>query len=47
MMLQYKNVDMYLCFLYFQARNKQNGELAAIKVIKMEPGDHILSEHFS
>lgn len=34
---------MLLCF---QARNKQNGELAAIKVIKMEPGESLTSFDF-
>lgn len=34
---------MVFVLLYFQARNKQNGELAAIKVIKMEPGESFSS----
>uniref|UniRef100_A0A3B4ZLW1 Protein kinase domain-containing protein n=1 Tax=Stegastes partitus TaxID=144197 RepID=A0A3B4ZLW1_9TELE len=28
----------------FQARNKRNGELAALKVIKMEPGESFSSQ---
>lgn len=32
------NNELVCLILCFQARNKQNGELAAIKVIKMEPG---------
>lgn len=30
------------CCLCVQARHKQNGELAALKVVKMEPGEDIL-----
>lgn len=36
--LQPANNELACLFLCFQARNKQNGELAAIKLIKMEPG---------
>lgn len=36
--LSVKNLLTHV-FLCVQARNKQNGELAAIKVIKMEPGE--------
>lgn len=33
-------------FFSVQARNKQNGELAAIKVIKMEPGKNFYYKYF-
>ncbi len=39
----YKVLSPNLCVcVCVQARNKQNGELAAIKVIKMEPGENLI-----
>lgn len=41
-----KNDDLCVVSLCVQARHKQNGELAAIKVIKMEPGENLIAHLF-